>query len=165
MSLEIRRATCSDQNAIIALVRNERLNPHGLGWQNFVVATEGGRLIGAAQIRVHSDGARELGSLVVVRDKRGNGLAGRMIDALLAEESGPVSMVTGKPHAPHYARWGFHPVAASEAPRRVRRNYMLGQFMGGVHAVLTRRPVNRLVILVRTPALPLGSHEAAQARY
>lgn len=108
---------------------------------------------------------RELGSLVVVRDKRGNGLAGRMIDALLAEESGPVSMVTGKPHAAHYARWGFHPVATSEAPRRVRRNYILGQFLGGVHAVLTRRPVNRLAILVRTPEFPLGSHEAAQARH
>ena len=147
MSLTIRRATPGDQAAITNLVRNERLNPHGIFWAQFVVASEDGRIFGAAQIRRHSDGSRELGSLVVARDRRGAGLAGRMIEALLSMETGAVYIVTGSAHAAHYARWGFFPAAALRAPAPVRTNFCLGQMIGGVHALWKRRPINRLVIL------------------
>lgn len=147
MSLTIRRATPADQAAITNLVRNERLNPNGIFWGRFVVASEDGRIIGAAQIRHHCDGSRELGSLVVARDKRGAGLAGRLIEALLSMETGAVYMVTGSAHAAHYARWGFFPAALLRAPARVRTNFCLGQMIGGVHALWKWRKINRLVIL------------------
>ena len=83
-AIGIRRATERDQQAIRALVHSERLNPTGLNWPNFVVAVIGGRVIGAVQMRRHSDGSRELGSLVVSKEARGHGLASRMIDALLS---------------------------------------------------------------------------------
>lgn len=72
MNIHIRRATSRDQDAIVALVRSERLNPTGLDWPHFVVAADdGGRLVGAVQLRWLADGARELGSLIVLPALRG----------------------------------------------------------------------------------------------
>ena len=88
MALYIRPALPTDHDAIVGLVRSERLNPNGLEWPNFLVATEHDHLIGAVQLRRHHDGAQELGSLVVERSSRGKGLATRLIDSLLASNPG-----------------------------------------------------------------------------
>lgn len=149
MAVEIRRAEAVDQLGITAMVHAERLNPHGLDWRNFVVADEAGRLIAAAQIRRHGGGAHELGSLVVEPSRRGQGLAARLIERLLMEEASTVYVVTGRRHASHYARWGFAPLPFREAPAAVRRNYLLGQTIGALHAVATRRPINHLMVLRR----------------
>lgn len=151
MSLAIRAATADDQNAIVGLVHSERLNPHGLEWPNFVVAVDGQALVGAAQIRKHKDGSRELGSLVVDGPYRRQGLASRLIDRLLAGESGRVLVITGKIRAAYFARWGFQPIASGRAPSSIRTNYYLGYMIGGLLALLRRRPVNHLVILDRMP--------------
>lgn len=150
MSLCIRPAIATDQDTIVGLVRGERLNPNGLGWANFLVATEDDRLIGAVQLRCHQDGARELGSLVVERSSRGRGLAARLIDSLLAANPGRILMITGRQHATHYSAWRFRPIPAFDAPASIVRNYCLGQIIGGTFALLQRRPINRLVILDRT---------------
>ena len=118
MSLAIRAATADDQNAIVGLVHSERLNPHGLEWPNFVVAVDGQALVGAAQIRKHKDGSRELGSLVVDRSYRRQGLASRLIDRLLAGEVGRVLVITGQLRAAYFARWGFRPITSGRAPSR-----------------------------------------------
>lgn len=163
-SIVIQAALEGDQDVIVALIQRERVNPHGIHWQNFVIAKDGTRLIGAAQLRHHKDGSRELGSLVVVPDRRGAGLAGRLIETLLQSQAGPVHMVTGRAHAEHYARWGFEPVRPPSAPYRVRQNYYLGQLIGGAHALLTWRPVNRLVIL-RREAVAANDHPGASGGF
>lgn len=146
--LLVRRAVALDQLAITQLVHKERLNPHGLGWANFVVAVMGNRVVGAVQMRQHPEGSRELGSLVVSRAHRGQGIAGRLISALLARHPGPVHVITRHANAEHYRRWGFAVIAASAAPRTVRRNRRLGQ-MASVLALLQGRRPGRLVILRR----------------
>ena len=40
MAFCIRPALPTDHEAIVGLVRSERLNPNGLEWPNFLVATE-----------------------------------------------------------------------------------------------------------------------------
>jgi amino-acid N-acetyltransferase len=147
----VRRATEQDQAAIRTLVRSERLNPTDLDWQNFVVAADAGGLQGAAQIRKHPEGARELGSLVVAERLRGNGIAARLIDTLLAEERGPVHMITGLEHAAHYQRWGFRQIDPSRTPRPVRFNYYAGR-MARVISFFKRCPPRQLVILERQGA-------------
>ena len=149
MSLVIRKATAADQAAIGALIESERLNPYGNHWPNFWVAGEGNQLIGAVQVRRHKDGSGELGSLVVVPARRGQGMAARLIEHVLAAEPGPMHMITGRAFATHYARWGFEPIGLRRAPASVRRHYVLGQLIGSAHALVTRRPINRLVILAR----------------
>lgn len=146
--LLVRRAVALDQLAITRLVRSERLNPHGLGWANFVVAAVGNTVVGAAQMRQHPDGSRELGSLVVSRTHRGHGIAGRLISALLARQPGTVHVITRNTNAGHYRPWGFRPIAACDAPRSVRRQRLMGQ-MASVLALLQGRSPRRLVILQR----------------
>ena len=150
-AIGIRRATERDQQAIRALVRSERLNPTDLNWPNFVVAVVGSRVIGAVQMRRHSDGSRELGSLVVSKEARGSGLASRMIDALLSSEHEPVWMITAEPYAGAYSRWGFEQIEARSAPVKVRRNHLMGSLVRVISFVM-RRPMRRLVILERRHA-------------
>jgi amino-acid N-acetyltransferase len=146
--LLVRRAVALDQLAITRLVHSERLNPHGLGWANFIVAVMGQTLVGAVQMRQHPEGSRELGSLVVSRTHRGHGIAGRLISALLARHPGTVYVITRHTNAEHYRLWGFRPIAAGDAPRSVRRHRLMGQ-MASLLALLQGRSPRRLVILRR----------------
>jgi amino-acid N-acetyltransferase len=150
---KVRKAVRADAVAIHALVRAERLNPTGLFFERFMVVELERRIIAAAQIRRHADGARELGSLVVAPDHRDNGVAGLLIDALLASESGPIFMVSGAMHAPHFARWGFMPVAPRAVPRSVRWNFWMGR-VASFTVMLRGRKRKRLVIYHRAPLFP-----------
>jgi amino-acid N-acetyltransferase len=150
MPIEIRSATADDQESIVALVRSERLNPTGLHWKYFVVA-DAGRIVGAAQIRKHKDGSRELASLVVEPSWREKGLATRMIETLLASEHGRLFVITSEQRSAYFARWMFQAADSSRAPWPVRLNYYMGQFGGGMVSLLLRRELRRLVILDRQP--------------
>lgn len=152
MSIIIRAATIDDQDEIVT---RERLKPLGLRWPNFVVADAAGELIGAAQIRKHNDGSRELGSLVVVPQRRGQGVAWRMVEALLAGGRGPVFSITRQARVPTFARWQFEPVETAQAPAAIKRNYYAGQIGGGLVTLLKGRAPSRLAILVRpSPRAP-----------
>ena len=130
------------------MVRTERLNPTGLDWRNFLVAADGGQVLGAVQMRKHPDGSRELGSLVVANAARGQGIATRLIDVLLSGDCGRVQMITDGAFALRYARWGFRRIAPRAASRKVRLNYRIGR-AAIVISLLKRRPLRRLVILDR----------------
>lgn len=151
MPITVRPATADDQDRIVALVRRDRLKPTGLSWPNFVVAVDDTELVGAAQIRKHRDGSRELGSLIVVSRWRGTGVASRMVRSLLASEQGPVFTITGKVRAATFARWGFQPVDTSQAPAKIRFNYYVGAIGGGFVSLLCRCGGNRLIVLKRRP--------------
>ncbi len=152
MTITLRRATEQDQPAIRALVHSERLNPHNLDWRNFLVATDAGGIVGAVQLRRHRDGSRELGSLVVRKEARRQGIGSRLIEALLAPEHGRVLMITGAAFAARYARFGFRRIGADAAPAPVRRNYRLGS-LAAVISLLMGRP-RRLAILERGSQTP-----------
>jgi GNAT superfamily N-acetyltransferase len=79
----VRRARPDDQPVITAMVRRARLNPAGLHWEQFVVGERGGRAVGVAQLRRHSDGTKELASLAVEPGAREHGIGTQMVDALL----------------------------------------------------------------------------------
>jgi amino-acid N-acetyltransferase len=150
-AVKIRRATPLDQPAIRAMVHAERLNPSDLRWPNFMVAVTEDRIVGAVQIRRHADGSHELGSLVVARELRGQGIAKRLIEALLQAEPGPVWMITADGFARACARWDFRPIDPRSAPVRVRRNWRIGS-LARILSLIMRRPMRRLVILERLPA-------------
>jgi N-acetylglutamate synthase-like GNAT family acetyltransferase len=149
--VHIRAAVDHDQRVIQNLVRSERLNPNDLQWPNFLVACNGNSIVGTVQLRKHKDGARELGSLMVVPPLRGAGIAQQLIDVLLAGHSGVIHMITAARHAARYQHWGFTPVSPLQAPRSIRRNYCMGRLAGFVFALIKQRKTRRLVILVRRP--------------
>jgi N-acetylglutamate synthase-like GNAT family acetyltransferase len=150
-TFRIRRARDADEYAIHSLVRSERLNPIDLDWRRFLLAIDENGIAGAVQLRLHDDDSRELGSLVVRQDRRGYGVAARLIDTLLAPIATRVCMITGAVFAHHYARWGFRRIDARAAPWGVRRNYYFGRFIGRALALLGGREPRELVILDRAP--------------
>ena len=130
------------------MVRRARLNPANLDWRRFVIAERDGHAVGVAQLRRHSDGAIELASLIVEPDVRGHGIAGQMVDALLAEEQAPVYTLIDRRFAEHFTRWGFAPVDPSRLPRSVARVYRIGQVVTGFGSVVRRQRI-RIVPLLR----------------
>ena len=149
MHVEIRRAREEDQQAITAKVRKARLNPSGLDWQGFVVAEQGGRIVGVVQLRRHPDGTTEMASMVVDADARGRGTGARMIDLLLAEESGPVYAVLDRRYVDHYARWGFVPAEPDRLPAPIARTLRVGRAVTAVGSLIRRDRI-RLVPIVRS---------------
>jgi len=149
LPIRIRSAMESDQTAIATLVHTERLNPFDLDWRRFVVASDASGIVGAAQLRQHFDGSRELGSLVVCRSARSLGIASRLIDALLLRQRGRVFMITGSRYAAHYARWGFHRISPFDASLAVLGNYWLGR-IAGIQNLLTGRKPKTLAVLRRS---------------
>jgi amino-acid N-acetyltransferase len=149
MPVSIRPAVAEDQPHILALARGERVKPVGLHWPKFVVAEQDGKIIGAAQLREHPDGSRELGSLVVATPFRGRGVASRLIDRRLADATGRVYVITGRIHAEFYRRWGFRPIKPGKAPFFICMNYWIGYLGGGLQAIIARRAVNHLGLFER----------------
>ncbi len=146
MKITIRAASARDQEAIVALVRSERMNPFDLDWRRFLVAADDRGLAGTVQLRNHFDGSRELASLVVRPDVRTRGVAARLIDAMMLFARGPLYMITGARFASHYAHWRFAPVEATRAPLGILRNYVLGR-LAGVVSLVTGRTPNPLAVL------------------
>jgi N-acetylglutamate synthase-like GNAT family acetyltransferase len=144
----IRRANAADQAVITALVRRARLNPRGLHWSRFLVADDDGRIVGVAQVRLHTDGARELASLVVEPEYRDHGLAGQLIDGLLSGDHGRVHMLVDRPFADHYQRWGFHPTSPRSLPGSMSRQYRIGRIVTSIGSLILRRRI-RIVPLER----------------
>lgn len=148
MQVTVRQAREDDQPVISAMVRRARLNPANLGWKRFVIAERDGRAVGVAQLRRHPDGATELASLVVEPEVRGHGIAGQMVDALLAEEQAPVYTLIDRRFAGHFTRWGFTPVDPSRLPRSIARVHRIGRIVTAVGSVLRRQRI-RIIPLLR----------------
>ena len=142
----LRRARPEDEPRIRALVRAERLNPTDLRFPAFLVACMGGMVVGAAQIRLHRDGSREFGSLVVAPPFRGQGIGSALIRSLLAQESGRLHVITGRAGVPTYERHGFVRVPARRVPRAIWRNLRIGQFMGHWGRLRGREPLGLCVL-------------------
>ena len=140
----IRQATLSDQAVIRRLVRQARLNPRSLDWRAFVIAETDNTPVGVAQVRQHSDGSRELASLVVVAEHQGRGIAGRMIDALLCEETHPVFTLLDRRYAEHFIRWGFQPIRVTELPESMKRQLRLGQVVTAIGSLIRRQQIRLL---------------------
>jgi amino-acid N-acetyltransferase len=138
-SLAIRPATLADQGAISGLIREVRLNPRDLDWRRFLVAGAGAGLLGCAQIRVHPNGTRELASVAVTADRRGSGIGGRLVEAILARESEDVYLMTRRETESYFERFGFRRIAAAEAPSDFRRQYRISQVITTVISPLARR--------------------------
>ena len=122
----IRPARAAEEAAIKALIRAEHLDPLNVHWQNFLVAEEvdAGRLIGIGQVKPFPSG-RELGSLVVVPDRRQSGVGGALINALIARESGPLVLFCREFRGPYYAKFGFRRVGLRELPGSFKLKYAL----------------------------------------
>ena len=113
----IRAAQAGEAAAIKALVYSERLNPTGLDWRRFLVAVdEKGNVFACGQIKPHRDGSLELASLVVSPERRGTGLARRLIEALVAISDSDLYLTCRVSLGGFYEHFGFQAIGQEEMP-------------------------------------------------
>ena len=77
MSVIIRSAVQADQSTIVSLLRQAKINPRNLHWQNFLVAEEGNKVVGIRQVKTHKQGTREVTSGFVLPEYRRQGISAR----------------------------------------------------------------------------------------
>lgn len=142
----IRPAHSHEEATIKAMIRGERLDPFNVHWQNFLVAAEDDRIVGIGQVKPYHSG-RELGSLVVVPDRRQSGVGGAIIHALIARENGPLLLFCLAFREPFYAKFGFCRVGLSDLPGEFKLKYALG-------ALFTRLVGHRVIVMKRPAGLP-----------
>jgi N-acetylglutamate synthase-like GNAT family acetyltransferase len=131
--LIFRRAKKEDSPAIHALIHEVGINPTGLDWRRFLIAVTGtGELAGCAQIKPHSDGTRELASLAVRKQDRGQGVARALIERLLDGQPRPVHLMCRARLGSFYNRFGFRSLTEKEmTPYFQRINRLIHLFVPG----------------------------------
>lgn len=144
----LRRATAFDQSEIAALIRTAQLNPFSLDWRRFVVADDGGRVVGTGQVKLHGDGAREMASIAVASDRQGRGIGGAIVTTLIALEPLPLYLYCAEYNESYYLRFGFRPLAPAAMPRSLWRIHRFANtLLGALNAVTGQR--RRLVVMAR----------------
>ena len=121
MSLTIRDATVKDQATIRRIVRAANINPTGLDWPHFIVAQDGGEIVGAGQVKAHRDGTRELASIAVVPVRQGQGIGSAIINELVGRESGTLYLTCRHQLQGYYERFGFRRLEPGAYPHYFKR--------------------------------------------
>jgi N-acetylglutamate synthase-like GNAT family acetyltransferase len=140
----LRPATADDAADIKALIHLVRINPTGLDWRRFLLASYAdGRLVACAQIKPHADGTLELASLAVRPAWRGQGVARRLVEQLLSQSPRPLYLTCRSSLGVFYQRFGFRVLASGELTpyfRRLQRLAagMMQVFRGGETLLVMR---------------------------
>ncbi len=127
MAVNIRPARQEDQQTIVAFIRQAKINPRDLHWEHFLVAEENGQVIGIRQVKVHTQGTREVASGFVLPEYRRRGVSARLMEELFVRETGPLYTMIDERWAPYYEQFGFQRVAMNQLPPDFHREYRMGK--------------------------------------
>ncbi len=148
--ISLRPATEADFATIKALIHHARINPTGLEWHRFTVATsrlamsedERSEVIGCIQLKTLPGKQVELASLVVRNDFRGQGIARKLIEHILADSPRPLYLTCRSGLGNFYRKFGFDALSEKELPRYYRRLKRLVE----IYTKITRRNETLLVM-------------------
>ena len=125
-AFSIRPARQEDAATIKRMVRAAGLDPSSLHWPNFLVAEKDGRVIGVGQVKPYG-GARELGSLVVLKPYRGRGIGSAIVRALIEREQDDLFLLCQDRLESYYAQFGFRRARLHDLRGVVKLKYMFAQ--------------------------------------
>ena len=151
MAITIRAARQEDQQTIVSFIRQAKLNPRNLHWEHFLVAEEDGRAIGIRQVKVYEGGTREVASGFVLPEYRRQGISARLMNELLARETGPQYTMVNEKRAPYYEQFGFRRVDVAQLPSDFRKEYRIGRIVTSLMSLFRKERV-RIIPLRREPA-------------
>ncbi len=122
----LRSATAADIGAIRRLVLSAFLDPTQLRWQQFWVVEQSGAVMACGQLR-QFEGAQELGSVVVEKALRGQGIGSAVIEHLIAQATQPLYLeCVGKGRSQFYTRFGFEGVDWKDLPPSLKGKFGVG---------------------------------------
>lgn len=147
----LRAARSRDQTSIDALIHEAGINPLGLDWRRFLVAeSPDGIVVGCGQLKEHRDGSLELASLAVAGQWQGEGIGGRIVQALIERADQTLWLMCRSGLVPYYQKFGFRevPPEGEQPPyfrrvRRLARLYHAVVSRGDYLAVMSREPNQR----------------------
>ena len=148
MTLTIRPARQEDQETIVSLIRQAKLNPRNLHWEHFLVADENGKVVGIRQVKVHGQGTREVASGFVLPEYRNQGISARLMKELLAREEGSLYSMVDQKWLPYYDQFGFRQVAVNQLPPDFRKEYRIGRIVTSLISLFRRQKI-RIIPLKR----------------
>jgi amino-acid N-acetyltransferase len=129
LDITIRPALQEDQETITSFIRQAKLNPRNLHWQNFLVAEKDGEIVGIRQVKVYSQGTREVASGFVLPQYRRQGISAQLMKALLARVTGPLYTMVNEKRSAYYEQFGFRRVEVSQLPSDFRKEYRIGRIV------------------------------------
>ena len=141
MTIMIRPARPEDQETIVSYIRQAKINPRNLHWENFLVAEENGRLIGMRQVKVHAQGTREVGSGFVLPEYRRQGISARLMNEILSREQDTLYLMCRDKRAPYYEQFGFRQVAVDQLPVDFHKEYRIGRFVTSLMSIFSKEKV------------------------
>ena len=131
----LRRATQQDETAIRVLIHQVGINPMGLEWSHFLLAVdENDQMIGCGQIKPHFDGTRELASIAVIPERRGEGVARAVIERLQADNPPPLYLTCRSVLGPMYEKFGFRALEQGELSPYFKRIWRLAGLIHRLNA-------------------------------
>lgn len=138
--LSIRPAEAADQPLIVAWVKREGLDVTTLKWQHFLLARDGETIVGMGQIK-ELPGCRELGSLIVAREYRRQGVARQLIAALEAKSGLPLYLMCRDRLEPFYQQFGYASISFGEMPAVLRVKWLAARAfaLAGIHVRVMRK--------------------------
>jgi N-acetylglutamate synthase-like GNAT family acetyltransferase len=149
MAITIRPERAQDQQTIGSLIRQAKLNPRNLHWQNFLIAEEHDRIVGVRQVKIYGDGTREVASGFVLPEYRRQGISARLMNELLARQPGPLYTMVNEKRAPYYEQFGFRPTEIDQLPADFRKEYRIGWIVTTLQSLFRRERV-RIIPLKRS---------------
>lgn len=150
MDIFIRPAREEDQETIVSFIKEAKLNPRNLHWQHFRVAEKDGKIVGVRQVKVYSQGTREIASGFVLPEYRRQGISAHLMNALIARETGPLYTMVNQKRASYYEQFGFRRVDVSQLPSDFRREYRLGRIVTTLFSMFSKERI-RIIPLKRDP--------------
>jgi amino-acid N-acetyltransferase len=151
----IRPAIAADQPTITRMVRRAGINPMALRWPHFLIAEEGGQIVGIGQVKRHRDGTRELASLAVVPDRQGEGIGSSLVKALISQHEGVLYLTCRSQLQGYYERFGFRLLERAEYPRYFSRLIPTINAIGRLYRM-------RILVMWREPSRNPPGHEPLQ---
>jgi len=148
MTITIRPARPEDQQTIVSYIRQAKINPRNLRWENFLVAEEDGKIVGIRQVKVHSGGTREVGSGFVLPEYRRQGISARLMNEILSRETGTLYLMCRDRRASYYEPFGFRRVDIDQLPPDFRKEYRIGRIVTSLASIFSKDKV-RIVAMRR----------------
>lgn len=96
MSITLRSAVMTDMPAIVRMIGEYSLDFEDLRPEQFVVAEEGGRMLGFGRLKTYGD-AVEMGCLGVLHERRNQGIGRMIIDELIRRGPDTIWVTTDMP--------------------------------------------------------------------